>query len=81
VPSWFSERLPLSYDLGREILSFQRKVLEKLERGGMSELRNWLREFPLDENSVRAIARLFREQVAYAGSESIATDERLVVEE
>ncbi|PSP60941.1 helicase [Halobacteriales archaeon QH_8_67_36] len=81
VPSWFSERLPLSYDLGGELLAFQRTLLEKLEAGGLSEVRNWLRTFPLDENSVRAIARMFREQVAYAGSESVATDERLVVEE
>jgi len=81
VPSWFSERLPLSYDLGREILQFQRTLLETLEAGGLSEVRNWLRTFPLDENSVRAIARMFREQVAYAGSDSVATDDRLVIEE
>ncbi|WP_254271040.1 ATP-dependent helicase [Haloarcula marina] len=81
VPSWFSERLPLSYDLGREILTVQRELLDNLERGGMSEVRNWLRTFPIDENSVRAIARMFREQVAYAGAESVATDHRLVIEE
>ncbi|RLM33920.1 ATP-dependent helicase [Haloarcula sp. Atlit-120R] len=81
VPSWFSERLPLSYDLGREILDFQGQLLDRLEDGGMSEVRNWLREFPVDENSVRAIARMFREQVAYAGPESVATSDRLVVEE
>ncbi|WP_135303021.1 ATP-dependent helicase [Haloarcula amylovorans] len=80
VPSWFSERLPLSYDLGQEILTFQRDLLDRLERGGMSEVRNWLREMPLDENSVRAIARMFGQQVAYAGSESVATADRLVVE-
>ena len=81
VPSWFSERLPLSYDLGRETLAFQRELLAKLTDGGLSEVRNWLREFPLDENSVRAVARMFRQQVAYAGSDSIATDDRLVIEE
>jgi len=81
VPSWFSERLPLAYDLGREILAFQRELLGKLEAGGRSEVRNWLRTFPLDEHSVRAIARMFRDQVAYAGSDSVATDERLVIEE
>ena len=81
VPSWYSERLPLSYDLGRELLRFQRELLANLEAGGLSEVRNWLRTYPLDENSVRAIARMFRDQVAYAGSESVATDERLVIEE
>jgi ATP-dependent Lhr-like helicase len=81
VPSWFSERLPLSYDLGREILTFQRELCERLANGGKSEVRVWLREFPLDENSVRAITRMFDEQVRYAGLDSVATDDRLVIEE
>jgi len=80
VPSWFSERLPLSYDLGREILSFQRALLDRLDSGGRPELRVWLREFPLDENSVRAIVRMFDEQVRYAGPDSVSTDRRLVIE-
>jgi ATP-dependent Lhr-like helicase len=81
VPSWFSERLPLSYDLGREILSFQRDLLDRLGEGGPAGVRNWLREFPLDEHSVRAVTRMFDEQTRYAGASSVATDERLVVEE
>jgi ATP-dependent Lhr-like helicase len=81
VPSWFSERLPLSYDLGREILAFQRDVLARLESGGRSELRVWLRAFPLDEHSVQALTRLFDQQVRYAGEESVSTDQRLVIEE
>jgi ATP-dependent Lhr-like helicase len=81
VPSWFSERLPLSYDLGREILAFQSTLCEKLETGGPPAVRNWLREFPLDENSVRAVTRMFDEQVRYAGIESVSTSERLCVEE
>ncbi|WP_415382269.1 ATP-dependent helicase [Halosimplex sp. TS25] len=81
VPSWFSERLPLSYDLGREILAFQRDLLDRLDRGGAGAVRHWLREYPLDENSVRAVTRMFEEQVKFAGFESVSTDERLVVEE
>ncbi|SFR59792.1 ATP-dependent helicase [Halogeometricum limi] len=81
VPSWFSERLPLSYDLGREITRFQGELVRRLEDGGAPGVRTWLREFPLDENSVRAITRMFDEQVRYAGPDSVATDSRLVVEE
>jgi len=81
VPSWFSERLPLSYDLGREIAAFQRELLARLTEGGPPAVREWLREFPVDENSVRAITRLFDEQCRYAGSESVATGDRFVVEE
>jgi ATP-dependent Lhr-like helicase len=81
VPSWFSERLPLSYDLGREIVAFQGDLLERLERGGQPAARAWLRDFPLDENSVRALARMFDEQLRYAGPESVSTPERLAVEQ
>jgi ATP-dependent Lhr-like helicase len=80
VPSWFSERLPLSYDLGRSILEFQGELLRKFGKRGKPAVRVWLREFPLDENSVRAIARMFDEQVRYAGPESVSTDSRLAVE-
>ncbi|SDJ75292.1 ATP dependent helicase, Lhr family [Halovenus aranensis] len=81
VPSWFSERLPLSYDLGREILAFQRDLLDRLAEGGRSAARLWLREFPLDENSVQAITQMFDQQRRYAGAESVSTDRRLVIEE
>ncbi len=81
VPSWFSERLPLSYDLGREILDFQRELLAHLASGGRPGVRTWLREFPMDENSVRAVARMFDEQVRYAGPETVSTESRLAVEE
>ncbi|MFB6082123.1 MAG: ATP-dependent helicase [Halanaeroarchaeum sp.] len=81
VPSWYSERLPLSYDLGREILTFQRRLVDHLTEGGTAAARAWLREFPIDENGVRALARLFDEQLRFAGPESVSTDERLVVEE
>jgi len=81
VPSWFSERLPLSYDLGREILGFQRELLDRLTADGKSAVRVWLRGFPLDENSVTAITRMFDEQIRYTGPDSVSTDRRLVVEE
>ncbi len=81
VPSWFSERLPLSYDLGREILSVQGEIADRLREGGRTAVRSWLRAFPIDENSVRSLARMFDQQRRYAGPSSIPTDERLVVEE
>ncbi len=80
VPSWYSERLPLSYDLGCEILAFQREVLARYGDGGPAAVRAWLREFPLDDHSVRAIARLFDYQIRYAGIESVSTDRRLAIE-
>ena len=81
VPSWFSERLPLSYDLGREILQFQGDLLDRLATDGRAGVRAWLRDRPIDDHSVRAITRAFDDQIRYAGSESLSTTERLVIEE
>mgnify|MGYP006286615721 CR=1 FL=1 len=80
VPSWYSERLPLSYDLGRQILAFQADLLDHLAEGGPARVRAWLREFSLDDNTVRAITRMFDEQVRYAGADSVSTPDRLVIE-
>ncbi|MFW5917371.1 MAG: ATP-dependent helicase [Halorubrum sp.] len=81
VPTWYSERLPLSPDLAREVLAFQADLLDRLERDGPPGVRERLRELPLDENVVRALSRTYDEQVAYAGTESVSTPSRLVVEE
>ena len=80
VPSWYSERLPLSYDLGREIVAFQGELLGKLDEGGPPAVRRWLRTFPIDENGLRALTRTFDAQVRYAGIESTSTDARLAIE-
>ncbi|KDE59356.1 helicase [Halostagnicola sp. A56] len=80
VPSWYSERLPLSYDLGCEILAFQRELLAHHAEGGSPRVRAWLREFPLGDDCVRAIARLFDHQLRYAGPESVSTENRLTIE-
>jgi len=80
VPSWYSERLPLSYDLGREILDFQREMVATLQDGGPPAVRAWLRDLPMDENTVRALARMYDEQLRYAGAASVSTHDRLAVE-
>jgi ATP-dependent Lhr-like helicase len=81
VPSWFSERLPLSYDLGREIARFQTELVAKYGDGGAAAVRRWLREFPIGANAVRALARMYDDQIQYAGTESVSTTERIAVEE
>ncbi|WP_254863403.1 DEAD/DEAH box helicase [Halovivax gelatinilyticus] len=80
VPSWYSERLPLSTDLGREILDFQAQLLDHYEAGGPARVRAWLREFPLGDDSVRALARLYDHQLRYGGPKSVSTPARLSVE-
>jgi len=80
VPSWFSERLPLSYDLGREILRFKRRMVDSVEEGE-GAAREHLADFPVDSNSVESILRIFDEQLRYSGEVSVATDETFVVEQ
>lgn len=80
VPSWFSERLPLSYDLGRAIARFQGEIVDRLQRGGSALVRDWLRDLPIDEASVRALTRLFDEQIRYSGVSSVSTLDRIVIE-
>ena len=81
VPSWYSERLPLSADLAREILAFQRDLLDRLGEGGPPAARDWLRSDVLSERAVRALTRLYDQQVAFAGPESVSTPTRLAIEE
>ena len=81
VPSWYSERLPLSYDLARELLAFQRDLLARRESGGVPAVRDWLRESSLSERAVRSLTRLYDQQVAFAGPESVSTPDRIAVEE
>ena len=81
VPTWYAERLPLSYDLGRAVAAFQGDVEAWQARGGKPMVRAALRELPLDEHAVRALARLFDEQRRYAGADGLSTPDRLVVEQ
>lgn len=81
VPSWFSERLPLSYDLGKEILDFQQKALKKLQNGGTDELYRWVRQLPVEDITATAVTNLVSQQYAYTGAESLSTAENLAVEE
>jgi ATP-dependent Lhr-like helicase len=80
VPSWFSERLPLSYDLGREILRFKGEMVERITESE-DDARAKLADFPVDENSVESILRIFDEQLRYASRISVSTDEQFVVEQ
>jgi len=81
VPSWYSERLPLASDLAREILAFQRDVLDHLDSSGVPGVRVWLRESSLSERAVRALTRFYDQQVTFAGPESVSTSTRIAVEE
>lgn len=73
VPSWFSEQLPLSYDLALRIQRFRREMEEKLENAV-----DWLVEnYNVDRETSSAIYRYFVEQKLFS---EIPNDRKLVVE-
>ncbi|MBP2171735.1 ATP-dependent helicase [Methanococcus voltae] len=78
IPNWYSERLPLSYDLGKNVLEFKKTAIEKYGNGILKE---WLSELPIDNNSVESLYGLFGQQIQYKGNDSISLPNKLVIEE
>jgi len=70
IPSWFSEMLPLSYDLAVEIGKFREKMFKWLERGKRKEeiIRYLKRNCRVDDYSAEAIYGYFLEQYLYLKS-------------
>lgn len=82
VPSWFSERLPLSYDLALQILDFQQTITSRMMmRGGEATLEWLLAEFNVDENTANALLSIYEEQVLFTGFEGVATKTNMPIEE
>ncbi len=78
VPSWFSEILPLSFDLSLEIQKFRRYIkdylLNSTEKETIKFIHNYLY---LDENAALAIYNYFKEQFLYA---KIPNDKSMLLE-
>ncbi|MFH1401206.1 MAG: DEAD/DEAH box helicase [Nanoarchaeota archaeon] len=78
VPSWFSEMLPLSFDLAMEILKFRRFIDEMMAGAEKKEVLRFIHEYLLvDESSAESIYAYCKEQADYA---VIPHDKRLVIE-
>lgn len=70
IPAWFSEMLPLSYDLALKISEFRRKMFEWLTSGKSEDYikRYLMRECRVDENSAEAIIGYFKEMILFLSS-------------
>ncbi|MDP3916849.1 MAG: DEAD/DEAH box helicase [Nanoarchaeota archaeon] len=79
VPSWYSEMLPLSYDLASSIGKFRRYMLDLFaNKKSKEEIINYIHEYLyVDENSSNAIYEYFLEQFLYA---DIPHDKKIIVE-
>ena len=82
IPAWFSELLPLSFELALEIQKFRSIFREKIEKGeGRKEIIEWLKqEYPIDSSTAEAIYRYYREHIAYTGGKLPGLDEILIEE-
>ncbi|MBD3313927.1 ATP-dependent helicase [Candidatus Woesearchaeota archaeon] len=80
VPSWFSEMLPLSFDLAMEIGRFRRLMEEKFKAGKKkNEILKFINEFLyVDKNGAESIYAYFREQYDYVSE--VPSDKKILVE-
>lgn len=80
IPSWFSEMLPLSFDLALEVRRFREEVKRRLERGDPKEkVVGWLlKHYPIDERAANSIYEYFREQYLFTNGRIPGSKELLV---
>ena len=92
IPPWFSEQLPLSWEVANEIGEFRATLFElmkkHLTKKGIikfgeapvipKEIDEYLSSLPVDENSKKAIFAYFFEQILFAGE--VPTNKMLLVE-
>ncbi len=80
VPSWYSERLPLSYDLGIRIGEFREKIAKQLKmNASRDEIIQWImHNYYLDEYTAEAVYSYIGEQYRFAGT--VATHNSITVE-
>ena len=76
IPAWFSEMLPLSFDLAIDIQRFRREIKGLLRR--RDAVKRLMRKYGIDEKAARAIIAYFREQAKYS---TVPDDETVLVEE
>lgn len=79
VPSWFSEMLPLSFDLAMEINRFRRLMEERfMEKQDKDKMLEFIHTFLyVDEKAAESIYYYFYEQYNFS---KIPSDKRIVIE-
>ena len=79
IPSWFSEMLPLSFDLAGSISHFRKLLAELFEKDEKErEIKEFIRNYLYaDENSVDSIYNYFWEQYKYS---KIPHESRILIE-
>ncbi len=79
IPSWYSEMLPLSFDLAMDIGRFRRLMEEKLSKAHKKEeVLDFINHYVyVDTNAANAIYNFMKEQCDYA---EIPHDKKIIIE-
>ena len=79
IPSWFSDMLPLNFELAMSIQRFRRLLEEKFNKyKPKSEILKFIEDYlHIDGGAANSIYEYFREQFEYA---TIPTDKRILIE-
>jgi ATP-dependent Lhr-like helicase len=79
VPSWYSEMLPLSYDLAMDIQRFRRYMEETFDMDkSKAEILDYIHDYLyVDDNSAQSIYEYMRQQYDFA---QIPHDKKIVIE-
>lgn len=80
IPSWFSEMLPLSFDLGMEIGRFRRLMEERYKnKRSKKEILEFINGYLyVDANGAEAIYNYFRDMYYY--TKEVPSDKKLLIE-
>ncbi|AIJ05717.1 ATP-dependent helicase [Methanocaldococcus bathoardescens] len=70
IPAWFSEQLPLAYDLALDIEKFRKEVLS-------SDIKDIKEKYDIDEKTAKAIKNYINEQNSFA---IVPDDEKVLIE-
>jgi len=76
IPPWFSEQLPLNFDLAIKIGELRRKIFERLKKH--EDFDDLINKLPVDDNSKISIKNYFLEQYYYV--KIIPNDKLLLIE-
>jgi ATP-dependent helicase Lhr and Lhr-like helicase len=81
VPSWFSEMLPLSFDLAMDISRFRRLMLGKFcANNSKKEIISFINDYLyVDKNAANSIYVYFREQFDFTNG-AMPSDKRIIIE-
>ncbi len=77
VPSWFSEMLPLSFDLGKKIGEFNQKILDMFKKE--KDPYRWIKKnYYTDAKTISSIVSYLNEQYKYVGT--VPTSSNILIE-